>query len=497
MNKNYFANKNLRLLAVISLLVATIWQTDTIKASLSSDRLFENADDGFKILVLPFEQMREMGGKNYDAGYVLAERLKGIARAKHLKISVKYWSDYHGEGDLSEQAIRALQAYHHTDMLIGRACQTADCPTQGDQIYLRYVAAETWATENARTNFSTNDERGGLGDLKHGKIQEKIENIATFISILAQFKFLNRTEYFIRLDTFLNQPDFSTDVKQSIYLEWGSKLFEEGKLVEALPKFEKGLQLAVEQGNKAYQSIFLRSIGNTHFVLGNFSRALDFFKDAIKLFEADHISNPQNTAFKNTLAIAYQYLGSTYGALQNLPQALSFFEKFNELTKELHESHPKNVDFTYGFAISHEKIGDWHISMGNYWQALSFFEKNLELTQALYKIHPQDVPFQNGLAISYEKLGVTHSALGNFQKAVAFFEAETKLYEALHASYPHNVLFQKSLAFSCEKLGETHTALGNAQKALFFLKKMWNCRRIYVRPIQAMYLLNTIGSYRW
>ncbi|MCB9354186.1 MAG: hypothetical protein H6575_06435 [Lewinellaceae bacterium] len=263
-NTSYFVYIKGGYIIILLGLIIGIWQKDNIRAWLGYDRFFKADDENFKILILPFKQMCEMSGKNYDAGYVLAERLVQITKEEDLKIEVKYWSDFQVADYFFDQTARELQQYHHADMLVFGVYQTSDCSAEGDQICLNYVTDEKWNLGMAGTNFSSDYQKGGFDDLKKGRIQEKVENIARFISILAQIKSLDHAAYLEKLQVLLNEPDFSSSSKLDIILELADKLVEEGKLNEPLVQFENGLQISIEQENREYRSIFLSRIGETH-----------------------------------------------------------------------------------------------------------------------------------------------------------------------------------------------------------------------------------------
>ncbi|MDX2070906.1 MAG: tetratricopeptide repeat protein [Haliscomenobacter sp.] len=218
-------------------------------------------------------------------------------------------------------------------------------------------------------------------------------------------------------------------------------------------------------------AVAYEKLGDTHRDLGNLNQALIFFEKDIELSKELHEAFPLNVEFKNGLAVAYEKLGSTYIALGNLNQALTFFEKRSQLGKELYEAFPQNVEFKNGFAIAYEKLGQTHSDLGNLIQALTFFEKDIELSKELHETFPQNVAFKHGLAISYSKLGDTHSALGNLIQALSFFEKRSQLSKELHEAFPQNVEFKNSLALSYEKLGSTHSVLGNLIQALTFFEQ--------------------------
>ena len=262
-------------------------------------------------------------------------------------------------------------------------------------------------------------------------------------------------------------------------------------------------QLSVKFPNNSYYknnlAISYSKLGETHSSLGNLDKALKFFEEDAQLTKELYDSYPQNVGFKNGLAISYSKLGSTHSSLGNLDKALKFFEDETVLFEELYDSYPQNVGFKNSLAISYEKLGSTHSSLGNLDKALKFFEEDAQLTKELYESYPQNVGFKNSLAISYEKLGSTHSSLGNLDKALKFFEEDAQLTKELYDSYPQNVGFKNGLAISYSKLGSTHSSLGNLDKALKFFEDYNRLEReLYESYPQNVGFKNVLAlSYQW
>ncbi len=263
----------------------------------------------------------------------------------------------------------------------------------------------------------------------------------------------------------------SADDAGKIWLERGDVLSTIGQLEAALNCFEKALAFYEHETDHYDKSVSLERIGQVNLRLGNLNKALTSFEEGSRLRDELYQSNPQNTNFKNVLAISYSKLGETHFALGNLDQALTFFEQNRQLAKELHESYPQNEEFKLNYCWANQFLGMIYSDLGELSHALEFFNIMSSLFEELYMDNPQNVTFKEGLAIAYEKLGETHSYLGNLDKALSFFELDTKLSKELCSSYPQNVTFKEGLAISFEKLGNTHNALGNLDQALTYFEQ--------------------------
>ncbi|MEO1261442.1 MAG: NB-ARC domain-containing protein, partial [Bacteroidota bacterium] len=81
-------------------------------------------------------------------------------------------------------------------------------------------------------------------------------------------------------------------------------------------------------------------IGGCFRTTGNLEKALFFFEKEKKLFANLLEINPENSTFKNGLAVSYSKLGDTHSSLGHLEKALQYFEERSRLGKELYEKYP-------------------------------------------------------------------------------------------------------------------------------------------------------------
>jgi len=229
------------------------------------------------------------------------------------------------------------------------------------------------------------------------------------------------------------------------------------------------LNYEIEKAAEVYEKLLLLDENDFEIITyaANFYRENHFYERAFDLY-SKIISQPQAEDWQ--IANAYGFLGSLYTETGNLAQALENFLKFNEFCKKAYQYVPENTFYKENLAISYSKLGDIHSSLGNLDKALTFFEEDIKLTTELYEQYPKNANFKNGLAISYYKLGDTYTNLGNLEKALTFFENHNRLVKELYEQFPENVNFKNNLAISYEKLGDAHSNLGNLEKALIFLK---------------------------
>jgi tetratricopeptide (TPR) repeat protein len=198
-----------------------------------------------------------------------------------------------------------------------------------------------------------------------------------------------------------------------------------------------------EEWQKANAYIFL---GDLYRIIGNLDKAMEADTKAYQTYTTLSKNAPDNTFYKENLAVSYSKLGSTHTSLGNLDKALGFYEEEVKLFEELYAAYPTNVSFKNGLAISYEKLGETHTSLGNLDKALGFYEDYNRLKKELYAAYPTNVDFKNGLAISYSQLGrFFKDKKIDKKKARLYFEQCQRLWTELATSFPNYVEFQNNL----------------------------------------------------
>ncbi len=141
--------------------------------------------------------------------------------------------------------------------------------------------------------------------------------------------------------------------------------------------------------------------------------------------------------------ILCERIGNYHYTTGNLNQATILYEKYNQIAQALFTSNPDDSSYKNGLAISYSKLGETHTSLGNLDQALTFFKERSRLGKELYEAYPQNVSFKNGLAISYSQLGRFYrDQKENSEKAKAYFQLCYGLWKELAETFPAYVQFR-------------------------------------------------------
>ncbi|KFQ38441.1 G-protein-signaling modulator 1, partial [Mesitornis unicolor] len=178
-------------------------------------------------------------------------------------------------------------------------------------------------------------------------------------------------------------------------------------LQKASEYYERNLSLVKELGDRAAQGRAYGNLGNTQYLLGNFSEAIAFHKERLaiakefgdKAAERRAYSNLGNAHiflgrfdisaeyYKKTLQVSRQLkdqaveaqacysLGNTYTLLQDYERAIEYHLKHLVIAQELGDR--------VGEGRACWSLGNAYVSLGSHEQALHFARKHLEISQEI------------------------------------------------------------------------------------------------------------------
>ncbi|XP_062446639.1 G-protein-signaling modulator 1 isoform X2 [Rhea pennata] len=199
-------------------------------------------------------------------------------------------------------------------------------------------------------------------------------------------------------------------------------------LQKASEYYERNLSLVKELGDRAAQGRAYGNLGNTQYLLGNFSEAIAFHKERLaiakefgdKAAERRAYSNLGNAHiflgrfdisaeyYKKTLQLSRQLkdqaveaqacysLGNTYTLLQDYERAIEYHLKHLVIAQELGDR--------VGEGRACWSLGNAYVSLGSHEQALHFARKHLEISQ--------EIGDRNGELTAQANMAQLRSALG-------------------------------------------------------------------------------------
>jgi len=445
-------------LILIGLAVITFYYTNKPKS------FFTKNSKNFKVLILPFNQLCEYNGNSYDAGDVINRRLQNIAKEQNLNI--ESWWDKNYTSDLlsndAENEVKRLEKLHHTDMIVFGIVE--ECESIENQVCVNFHTNEKYKLGGVGSNLNNDFRIGTIADVKQGKLQEDVENIAILISVLSQVNEINYTDYLQKLRKLLKLKNLSSTSREIILAGIAIQLENDGKSKDAF-KFYQQLLNDFKNNKRGYY-IILSKVGDLNLAKGNINEALKNYKEYNQLAYETYKKDSSNVDFKNELAISYSKLAEINLAKGNLNEALKNYKERNKHSRLLYEQDTSNIDFKNELAISYGNIGEIYRAKGNLEEALKNYKKYSQLTKSIYDQDPENVNFINGFAISYSKLGEIYEKNGDLEKALMNYKEHNRLTQFIYNKDTKNLKFKNYLAISYSQVGGVYRSKGNLEEAL-------------------------------
>ena len=205
----------------------------------------------------------------------------------------------------------------------------------------------------------------------------------------------------------------------------------------------------------------LNELGVAYRSLSEFSRAIEFDRQALELSQKIEDRNGEANALNN--------LGNTYNLLGQYEQAIHFYQQSLEIKREIGDRN--------GEVNSLGNLGIIYNSLGQYQQGIYFHQHALKIFR--------EIGDRNGEANSLGNLGTAFQSLGNYQQAIQFFQQQLDI--------SREIGNRNSEANSLDNLGIAFHFLGQSHQAIqFFQQSLENFRGIGNRNGEAM-VLNNLG----
>jgi len=185
-------------------------------------------------------------------------------------------------------------------------------------------------------------------------------------------------------------------------------------------------------------------IGFCYGELGNYTKAIEAYKQAIRIIPDD--------------AVAHYNLGIAYGKLGLYKDAI-------EVYKQAIRINPEYVSACNNLGVTYDELGFYKESIEAYKQAIRIIPDdavahyNLGITYdklGLYKdaieVYKQAIRINPEYVSAYNNLGVTYGKLGTYSKAIEAFKQAIRI-------YPDDALAHYGLGFAYLLLGDKISAL--------------------------------------
>ena len=235
---------------------------------------------------------------------------------------------------------------------------------------------------------------------------------------------------------------------------------------------ERYLQIAKEVGGRAGEGHAYCNLGNAHFNLGDFKKAIDYyerhlkiagegraygnlgnahcslgdFKKAIDYYER-HLKIAKEVGDRAAEGGAYGSLGNPYFRLGDFKKAIDYYERHLKIAKEVGERA--------GEGRAYGNLSNAHHNLGDFKKAIDYHERGLKIAK--------EVGNRAGEGHAYSNLGNAHRSLGDFKKAKDYHERHLKIAKEVGERAGEGCAYGN--------LGNAHFNLGDFKKAIDYYER--------------------------
>jgi len=230
----------------------------------------------------------------------------------------------------------------------------------------------------------------------------------------------------------------STKNLPSLYIKIGRIYAETDDYFNAEKWYEKGKQLALENGNYQEAGVALNAVGIMFKNQGKNEDALKRYLEVVSI--ADKIKN------KSLLLAVYGNIGNVYQKLNNYDKAIDFHQKALDMAVSLNNPVEAAIQFV--------NLGNDYNLLKDYRKAITYLERALPVFT--------ETKTQSYLLSTYDAMIIANNGLKNYEHSVTYYQRFVQLKDSLNKNELNTALDSLKVKFNTEQTQLENTML--AQK---------------------------------
>jgi tetratricopeptide (TPR) repeat protein len=219
-----------------------------------------------------------------------------------------------------------------------------------------------------------------------------------------------------------------------LLLQTGIEDWHLGRAAEAIPHFERALDLYQEIGDRRGEGVALGNLGLAHDQLGELRRAIEYFERDLAIARELGDRRGEGQTLGN--------LGSTYADLGKTRRAIELYEQSLAIAREIGNRR--------GEANALGDLGNAYADVGNAWRAIEHLEQNLAITQ--------EVGDRRGEGKALGNLGAAYGDSGDLRRAIEYFRQ--------HLMIAREMGDRRGEGTAIGNLGNAYDGLGEPRRAI-------------------------------
>ncbi len=215
----------------------------------------------------------------------------------------------------------------------------------------------------------------------------------------------------------------------------------------------------------------IHQLGDLHKRMGNSSKALEIFENALVVSERLSNQNPANAELHNLLRKSFRRIGNALLIRGEPDGAFAMHQKALVIAERLATEDSANVVWQKALAKSYYSTGRLLLNRGDIAGALILFRKGHSIVEGLAERDKADAGSQRELGVFFNCIGSALQALNDFGGALAMFEKGHVISERLTQQYPGDENLELDLSYSLSRCGKILESGGDLAGALAKFKK--------------------------
>jgi eukaryotic-like serine/threonine-protein kinase len=201
-------------------------------------------------------------------------------------------------------------------------------------------------------------------------------------------------------------------------------------------------------------------------------------RKALGILESLAASNADDQKTQALLGEAYAQTGFNFGADNDVSQALNYHEKALGIYQRLAKLDPKNQLYQTQLSFSHKRVGGALIVQKQLLAALEHERAALEIDEAQLALHPDSVKTRYSITFTYSDTGYILGLQGDFDLALWYYQKALEIRTALVQADRQDSKAKEGLANTHNYIGWNLREKGDLAAALVSYRKGLALREI-------------------
>ena len=222
-------------------------------------------------------------------------------------------------------------------------------------------------------------------------------------------------------------------------LKLGDEHYEKSEFQEALHRYQKALEIYLENKDLKGEGNSQKKLGNIYNALGQYQKAIESLDRALDL--------ARNIGDQELEGRTLNNLGNTLSYLGQYQKAIEYYQQSIIITKQIGDLK--------GQGIAQGNLGSAYDLIGQYQKAIAHYQKSLDINR--------QIGYRSAEARALNNLGIVYNYLKQYQKAIEYYQQSLVI-----AKQIKNTIIEGEII---NNLGNTLIALGQYQKAIEYYQQ--------------------------